>query len=166
MTTAIFGHHNGGGFFDRIYNTGASQCSRYLQEIINDAVDHFEKPLTLQPKERALKTLGEICTTCSNIGWDGYGALPISKEAHEEAARFLKCLPLDLPIPEIVPDPRGGVSFEWYKSKNWVFTVSTKGENLLIYAGLMGENNRIYGTHTFYDSIPKIVTENIRRLVP
>ena len=48
--------------------------------------------------------------------WDGYGALPISERARNNARRFIEILeaaPLDLSAPDISPRSSGTISMEW-----------------------------------------------------
>lgn len=45
--------------------------------------------------------------------WDGYDALPISRETKRNALRALEVLARNAPIPEIVPNSNGTLSFEW-----------------------------------------------------
>ncbi len=55
----------------------------------------------------------ETYQECSEEGWDGYGARPVTQETYDEAVRFLGALPSWLPTPEIVPEPDGDIGFEW-----------------------------------------------------
>ena len=45
--------------------------------------------------------------------WDGYGALPVSKEAKANALRALTRLETTAPFPAVSPNPNGTLSFEW-----------------------------------------------------
>ena len=47
-----------------------------------------------------------------------------------------------------------------------MFTLTTKGAGMVVYAGLMGEGNRAYGTQKFSESIPKVILQHIRRVYP
>lgn len=161
MTAIIFGSH--GGFFNRTSNSGR-ETAVWVDQLLNSAKEHYELPITLDPRERAFRTLNDIFDTHRQSDWDGYGALPISQEAYLEARRLLEVLPNDIFAPEISADPRGAISFEWHKGPNWIFTLTAKGNGLLVYAGLMGKDNRAYGTQNFRDSIPKIILQHIRQL--
>lgn len=55
-----------------------------------------------------LKDLGE--------DWDGYGAAPIHADTILNAHRALSEFLLSVPVPEIVPNSNGTVSFEWETS--------------------------------------------------
>jgi hypothetical protein len=48
--------------------------------------------------------------------WDGYGASSISAQARGNANHFIEVIeaaPLNMPVPEISPQPSGTISFEW-----------------------------------------------------
>ena len=45
--------------------------------------------------------------------WDGYGALRISQEAEQNAIKAIEVLLRRAPVPDIVPNPNGTISFEW-----------------------------------------------------
>lgn len=154
-----------GGFFNQTPNSGHTTAAG-IDRFLRNAFDHYERPITLDPRERAFQMLREIFDTHRQSNWDGYKALPLTEKAYVEARYFLQLLPDDIMLPEISADPRGGFSFEWYRGHNWIFTLTVKGAGVIIYAGLMGEDNRAYGTQKFNGSIPKIIIQNIRRVLP
>lgn len=46
--------------------------------------------------------------------WDGYGALPVDRQALIFAARLVRdTVQVGLPMPEVFPVPDGGVQLEW-----------------------------------------------------
>src|SRR5260370_41657564 len=49
----------------------------------------------------------------ANANWDGYGALPVSAEAKQNALEAIKVILPVAPTPEINPNPSGTLSFEW-----------------------------------------------------
>jgi hypothetical protein len=96
--------------------------------------------------------------------WDGYNAQPISIKAYSEASKLLRILPNSFPMPDICPEPNGGIGFEWYKEKGFSFLVSVNGQNMITYVGRFGKNTYFYGTEFFRDSLPKIVLDGLKRL--
>lgn len=152
-------------FFNRTHNSGHTSAA-LVDQLLKLAFVHYEQPITLDPRERALQSLRGIFDFHRQHGWDGYDALPISKGAYLEACRFIQLLPGDIALPEFSADPRGAISFEWYRGPGWLFTLTAKGTGIVVYAGLMGEDNRAYGTQKFCDSIPKVILQHIRRVYP
>lgn len=50
-----------------------------------------------------------------DIGWDGYGAPPVSFATANFAASMLaSACPVDAPQPQIVPGPNGDLQIEWH----------------------------------------------------
>ena len=112
----------------------------------------------------ALEELEKVYEECLEANWDGYGAMPISRETYSEARKLLRMMPSSLPRPDISAEPDGEITFEWYKGKYSVFVISVGGNNLITYAGLFGKSNRIHGTEYFTDELPEIIHHCIRRL--
>jgi hypothetical protein len=114
----------------------------------------------------ALEELEKVYEECSEANWDGYGAIPISRETYSEARKLLRMIPSFLPRPDISAEPDGEIALEWYKEKYSVFVISVGGNNLITYAGLFGKSNRTHGTEYFSDELPEIIRQCIRRLFP
>jgi len=112
----------------------------------------------------AIEELEKVYEEYLEANWDGYGAMPISRETYSEARKLLRMMPSSLPMPDISAEPDGEITFEWYKEKYSVFVISVGGNNLITYAGLFGKSNKIYGTEYFAYELPKIIHHCIRRL--
>jgi hypothetical protein len=136
-----------------------------LHEYVENIVREFKKAKTLGRQDDALQTLDEIFVECSQDGWDGYDAVPITEEAYLEGKRFLLSLPVTsfIPMPEVIPQPNGEIAFEWAKGNRQIFIASVSGQHEITFAGLFGVN-RIHGTEYFADSLPQVILENLRRL--
>lgn len=134
---------------------------RYYEE---DIVSELKKTETLGHMDEALLSLNEVFEECSEEGWDGYEAPPITEEAYFEAKRLIESLPVtSFPMPEVIPEPSGEIGLEWYRGKRLVFTASVSGRNEIVYAGLFGAN-RAHGTEYFGYSLPSVILENLKRL--
>lgn len=136
-----------------------------LMIMYENFIQDFKESETIgRPQKNALTSLEEIIVECSAEGWDGYDAAPVSDDAYDEAKRLLESLPLaTFPMPEIVPEPDGGIGLEWYKGKRQVFVVSLRRMNEIVYAGLYGLS-RTYGTEYFGTSLPRVIIDNLKRL--
>jgi len=85
--------------------------------------------------------------------WEGDNAEPISDAAYFNAANLLPTIPLNLPIPEILPDNDGYIEFEWSNAeKN--FSLYVTDTNLVLYAGFYGKDNRLSGRFKFENIFP------------
>jgi hypothetical protein len=56
-------------------------------------------------------SIDELAYTKPN--WDGYDALPVSGDAKRNALAALGALARTAPLPTVVPNPNGTLSFEW-----------------------------------------------------
>ena len=134
---------------------------RFYEE---DIVSKLKITETLGYIDEALQSLNEVFVECSEEGWDGYDALPITKNAYIEAKRLIESLPVtSFPMPEVTPEPNGEIELEWYREKRQIFIAGVSGRNEIVYAGLFGVN-KAHGTEYFGDSLPSVIFENLKRL--
>lgn len=136
-----------------------------LRKYYETIVSEFKRAKTLGQQDDVLQTLYEIFEECSQEGWDGYDAVPITEEAYLEARRLLLSLPITsfIPLPEVTPEPNGTISLEWSKGNRQIFIASVSGKHEITFAGLFGIN-KIHGTEYFGDQLPQLIIENLRRL--
>lgn len=145
-------------------NTGCSPEADRVLLLLDDALDHLSNTgAESQRLEDAVNALDDVYQECCEANWDGYGAEPTSEDAYQEAFKLLGLLPSSIPLPEIVPEPSGGIGLEWSRGKRFVFVASVRGENFITYAGIFGVN-KTHGKEYFGDSLPLVIVENIRRL--
>jgi len=129
---------------------------------LDSLVNKYEAPTNWTVQ--SLEELEEIYEECSEKNWDGYGADKISHEAYYEATKLLNLIPTTFPMPEIAPEPDGGIGIEWYKGKGQTFIISVDGRTVIAFAGLFGENSEVYGTETFTNIIPTFIFDHLKRL--
>ena len=104
-----------------------NDVENWNEPVSNIREDKYLETIECPPAERAstsektkedLQTaLAEIESECQTLGWDGYGAKPITPEAISEIRKLLKLLPAYAPAPYIVPAPTGAITLEWRKKK-------------------------------------------------
>lgn len=111
-----------------------------------------------------LEKLHSTFEKCNQPNWDGYFGLPVSFETYLKAKQFIESFPTALHAPEVSVDPDGEISFEWYQAPRKVFSVSVGPNNELTYAGLFGAS-KTHGIETFHDEIPRVVLENVQRVI-
>jgi hypothetical protein len=116
-----------------------------------------------QPIQAIASELRSIREDCSESGWDGYHARPITQKAIDIAKSTALQLPRDIPAPELTPDPDGEISFEWYKGPNLQFTFSIGENGILSYAGRIG-NERIHSSVKFLGTLPGVVYASLARI--
>jgi hypothetical protein len=115
-------------------------------------------------KAGALEQLYDAFCQACQPGWDGYGAVPASFDSYVQAERFINALPANVPAPEVAMDPDGEVSFEWYHGPRRVFSISIGSSDELTYAGIYG-SSKARGVETFNFEVPRVVLDNLRRLL-
>jgi hypothetical protein len=94
-----------------------------------------------------------IVTECSELGWDGYGAVPVSEHSAMEAILFANNLPPTVSTPEVIPEPNGRIGLEWRTHEN-TYVVSFRGDQTLLYAGIFADKTRLHGTQILSGGIP------------
>ncbi|MDL1962225.1 MAG: hypothetical protein LWX01_11130 [Deltaproteobacteria bacterium] len=153
----IFGKHNTFSTPEEAYSDTANVAGKTVPLDLKGIIDWTDL---------ALEELEKVYEECLEANWDGYGAIPISRETYSKARKLLRMIPPSLPRPDISAEPDGEITFEWYKEKYSVFVISVGSDNLITYAGLFGESNKIHGTEYFADELPEIICHCIRRLFP
>lgn len=116
-------------------------------------------------KQDALDSLYATFSEGCQSGWDGYDASAASYESYFRAKRFIEALPANFPAPEVALDPDGEVSLEWYCGPGRVFSVSVGANDELTYAGKFSPTKKTHGTEPFTGQVPKVILDNIRRLL-
>ncbi|MEA3447994.1 MAG: hypothetical protein U9Q98_06030 [Bacteroidota bacterium] len=153
----IFGKHNTFSTPEEAYSDTANVAGKTVLLNLKGTIDWTGL---------ALEELEKVYEECSEANWDGYGAMPISRETYSKARKLPRMIPSSLPRPDISAEPDGEITFEWYKEKYSVFVISVGSNNLVTYAGLFGKSNKIHGTEYFADKLPEIIRHCIRRLFP
>jgi len=92
-----------------------------------------------------------------------YDAMPITKDTYNEARELITLLPTLYPLPDMMPDPAGHVSFEWYKNPRQVLVISVNGTKVMTYAGLVG-SEKMSGADPYDKSLPKSIVDSLAQL--
>ena len=107
--------------------------------------------------------LANVWEECREPNWDGYDALPVTWETHNNVERFLLALPFGIPTPSIGAEPDGHITLEWHHSRRRTLSVSISPNDELHYAALLGPG-RTCGTEPFFGEIPKAILDLIGRV--
>ena len=75
-------------------NIGFGNDFKELKKYFTEIVGELTKAETLGRQKQALRSLAEVYRECSEDGWDGYEALPISQDAYIEAKGLIMSLPI------------------------------------------------------------------------
>jgi hypothetical protein len=128
------------------------------------ASDTMESLYLGKAKSDAIEALDTAFCEACQPGWDGYEAAPACYDSYLKAKKLIKALPANIPAPEVAVDPDGEISLEWFRTPSRAFSVSIGSEDSLTYAGIFG-SARARGIETLNFEIPRVVLDNLRRLL-
>lgn len=92
-------------------------------------------------KAELLSLLRELEVECSEHGWNGYDAKPLSPVAAAMAERLILALPDSIPPPELSCHPDGQVALDWTPTRYRQFSLSTGPTSRIAYAWLNGSDS-------------------------
>ena len=134
----------------------------YIQKFKSDIVYSAEQSIALfGGKEQVISMICEIEAECGVSDWDGYGASPVSYLSALKAKEFVRCLPANLPMPEVAPEPDGSLSLDWMTSKSRRFSVSVGNTDRLAYAWIDGSDQGHAVARFDVETIPSRILEGI-----
>ncbi len=143
---------------------GVGVDSTQLWETEKEVSLHATQPISSGGWKRLLADEAfEIYIECSEPGWDGYDAAPLSKDSFFHASSFIDLIPVWAPRPDLVPSPDGWISFEWRSLMNRILSV-TPENRVLIYAAALGPQNVHYGRVSLEEYREKLPS-NITRIL-
>lgn len=90
--------------------------------------------------------------------------LPLSEDAISAALSFLDVLPSWMAAPEIILEPEGDISFEWYKDSDHLLSVICSEDGILYYSGIIGQFDGVSGKKLFRGSIPEEIINPLLEL--
>jgi hypothetical protein len=115
-------------------------------------------------KAAALRGIQAVAASHSSPGWNGERAKPVSALSARMAEVFIGALPGDIPLPEIAAEPDGSIAFDWFASRERVFSLSVGETGRLAYAWHDGADQG-HGVVTFdRDTIPAPILDGVRLL--
>ncbi len=134
---------------------------------LRDIVSGIQKGSQPNRLGEVLSALGEVYKECSEGGWDGYGAHAITEGSYERARKLIIMFAesfVNLPMPDITPEPNGDIALEWHRESKGTFAFSMDDNEKLTYAGIFDSSNTAYGKESFNDFIPQSIVCYIERL--
>lgn len=144
--------------------TSSASANDEVARILRKEAERLTLPITWQKKKAAVDTVIDTFRKYQESNWDGYDAAPVSEAACAEAILFLRKLPSTIPSPDVIPNPDGDVSLEWYLDQRLLFVATFSGTGVIAFAGVFGRGSKVHGTEFFTESIPSSVVENLCRL--
>ncbi|OHB75843.1 MAG: hypothetical protein A2Z34_05440 [Planctomycetes bacterium RBG_16_59_8] len=143
---------------------GFSEEAREIRDAVETVRRHSNRSIILGWRASLIDQTMEMHDECSSPGWDGYDAEPLTTESLSSVRRFLESLPDYIQQPEIVPEPTGGIAFEWDKGRDVIFSVTLNGDRY-VYAGILGDHKH-HGEGTLTHELPEPVEVLLARYFP
>jgi len=106
------------------------------------------------------QALEEVYRDCQNLGWDGYGAPPVTLKTLIKAKEFLAALPINRTKNlEFSAEPSGDISFDWWDRANCQIGLGIDALGRITYASRF-DSARVRGTEIFNitEGIPPQIT--------
>jgi hypothetical protein len=142
---------------------GVSSAARYVEDATRRYRRYLHKSAAFGVESVLRDDLAEAWVECQQPNWDGYDALPVSRDALRNMYTFLEALPPGSARPTIGADPHGHLSVEWYRNPRRILSVAVTDDDLLHYAALLGSNST-HGTEVFYDDVPDTILNLVKRV--
>jgi hypothetical protein len=132
---------------------GASKEARSVAEQLRKYREHYSEPRRqiLEPEIMALR---DATYTDSVV---------ISEETAEKALAFVMLLPRSIPIPEVISDPDGEVSFDWIGKAGKMFSVSVGADGRISYAGRFSDKSKTHGIEQLSETFPREILFGIEK---
>lgn len=108
-------------------------------------------------------SIDSAAATAVTDDWDGEGAVPVARRTLSLARKFASALPSDIRLPEVYPEARGELTFEWRAGKGRITTVSIYPNGTIGYASLIG-TSKTYGNESFVSSVPAALVQRISKV--
>lgn len=134
---------------------GFSNESVDIKHRLKEMLQETREPVSFSWRETLCNELDDIAQGCSVNGWDGYDAEVVSMHSVATAQQLIDELPEHILVPDVVPEPSGGVALEWRSGEHKYFSVSVSGTTL-IYAGIFGAFKK-YGEERFFGAMPATI---------
>lgn len=150
--------------FGALTTPGASDIAHFVEQQTEEGRRHLQESHFFgMAGKGAFEELLEVAQESGTENWDGYGAAPVLNQTLWTAHRFLDALPLGTPAPSMAAEADGNLSFEWYRSSNWVLSVSISPDGMLYYAAILGSIKRS-GTEPFFGEVSEDILKLIHRV--
>jgi hypothetical protein len=152
------------GLLSRLGNA-VSAPAEEVDKRLGELLDSARRSRALfGPKSDAISAIWDVAAEAGQPDWNGEGALAVDPIAAANAVTFIQTLPGSVAMPEVSPEPDGGISLDWIESQTRVFSVSIGPKRSLPFAWLDGTSHG-YGVVSFDgEDMPNRVLNEISRI--
>jgi hypothetical protein len=115
-----------------------------------------------RPIDSLLASLRAVAEECSRPNWDGQGAVPVTPQAVAAATRFAAALPAGLVAPEVVPEARGDLGFEWHVNDQRWCVISFRSPEEISWAAKFDADAKADGQIPLRDPYVQMLLNTVR----
>lgn len=135
-----------------------SESGVQLTECWKSVTAPLEQSICLGWKTDLKRELTPLFNECSEPGWDGYDAEPLSKPVTVSAMAFIDSIPEGTITPEISASPDGGLTLDWEGSGR-ILSVNIY-DDTVVYAHLIGGAKQ-HGEVDFLREMPDAISSTL-----
>ena len=141
----------------------ASEAGRVVDEQLAGVNRRLHNLATFGVESHIRSELAEAFNECSQPDWDGHDGLPVTYDSYLMAERFLRAIPLGVPMPSVGAEPDGQLTLDWTTGVRRTLSISFDPSGDLHYAALIGPG-KTCGTEPFIDAVPATILNLIRQV--
>lgn len=142
---------------------GFSDAAQFVHETTARGRRHLQESSTFGIEGNLRDELATVWEECREPNWDGFHAVPVSKDTLRNTYSFLESLPFGFPAPSVGAEPDGSLTLDWHFSPRRTLSVSVSPDDDLHFAALFGPN-RDFGTVAFFGEVPNRILDLIRQV--
>lgn len=139
---------------------GVSDAAESIRRQKREYTESLNSSVTLS---RASSITSLIESFCEAIQSRDQEATPVQAATLLAAQKFLTAIAGHIPSPTVSIELDGHISFEWYRSRRNVISVSLADDGRLYWSALIG-NEDPRGSAYFYDQVPRTIEYLIERV--
>lgn len=143
---------------------GVSDEVRNISDMARDFLKHISKASVAYGHLNKIQAaIEDAAAMALEDNWDGEDGSAVVPNTVTIAKRFVAALPSDIAIPDVYPDARGEITFEWRSGKGRIIAVSIYPNGTIGYSSLIG-SSKVYGNESFVSSVPAVLVKRIAKV--
>ena len=142
--------------------TGVSDEAEQLHKALAEARLQRRNSVVLGWRDVITDSVSQLLDECSDVGWDGYDAVPVNRMSARNCALLAGLLPEGLTEPEVVPEPNGNIGLLWRNDLK-ISLILSVGEAGIDYAQVVQGKTRTTGSILFANEISQDILDILTR---
>jgi hypothetical protein len=146
---------------------GSSHNSALVISVDSHAYNNRKWPITsghsvFEKKKEDLKdAISSIFQECKEADWDQEGAAPIALQTWVMANALVEKLPTVKVSPSVFATRNGKIGLQWLQPSGVAMSMLVEGAGSLVYAAILGDGRKKYGSEIFNGTLPGDVREQL-----